>query len=72
MAVINVKGKQLTLPDKIVEAGEAAIRAALAPDFPDAMTMHFEVAGAAAGSAARVTNGAPAVVTSRSTATTKG
>ncbi len=70
MAVIQVKGKELTLPDKIVAAGESAIRAALAPDFPDAMTMHFEVAGQE--SAARVTDRGPAVVTSRSTATTKG
>ena len=71
MAVIKVRGKELTLPDRVVAAGEVAIRAALAPSFPDAATMQFEVAGANE-SAARVTDRSAAVITSRSTATTKG
>jgi hypothetical protein len=68
MATIQVKGKPIHLDDKIVEAGEDVIRAALAASFPDAATMDFHIVGQ---EAARVTERAPAVITSRSAATTK-
>lgn len=71
MATINVKGKKVFLDDKIVEAGDDVIRAALAASFPDAFTMDFTVEPQQ--QAATVTErGAPAVITSRSSAVTKG
>lgn len=70
MATISVKGKKVFLDDKIVEAGTDVIRAALAASFPDAATMDFSVVSEQ--QAARVTERAPAVITSRSAATTKG
>lgn len=70
MATISVKGKQVFLDDKIVEAGDHIIRAALAASFPDAATMEFSIVGKQ--QAASVTERAPAVITSRSAATTKG
>ncbi len=69
MATINVKGKQVFLDDKIVAAGDDVIRAALAASFPDAATMEFSVVGQE--QAARVAERAPAVITTRSAATTK-
>lgn len=69
MATINVKGKHVYLDDKIVQAGEDVIRAALAASFPDAATMEFSVVGEER--AAVVTERAPAVITTRSAATTK-
>lgn len=70
MAQVEVKGKRVFLDDAIVQAGDDVIRAALAASFPDAATMEFSVVGRE--SAARVTErSAPAVITSRSAATTK-
>lgn len=71
MATIKVKGKRVFLDDEIVKAGPDVIRMALAASFPDAATMDFEVVKEQ--QAARVTErSAPAVITSRSAATTKG
>lgn len=71
MAIVRVKGKAVHLDDKIVEGGDEYIRMALAASFPDAATMDFAVERPE--EAARVTErGAPAVITSRSAAVTKG
>ena len=64
MATIEVKGKKIFLDDKIVQAGDDVIRAALAASFPDAATMDFEVVSQQ--QAAHVTERAPAIITSRS------
>jgi len=64
MAVIHVGEKPITLPDEIVDAGEEAIRAALAVEIPDIENAEITIAKAAAA-------GAPAVVTSRSATVVK-
>lgn len=64
MAVVNVGEKQITLPDEIVDAGEEAIRAALAVEIPDIENAEISIAKATAV-------GAPAVVTSRSATVVK-
>jgi hypothetical protein len=70
MATVNVKGKKVFLDDQIVAAGDDVIRAALAASFPDAFTMDFTVESPEQA-AQVVERRAPAVITSRSAATTK-
>jgi len=62
MAVVNVGDKQITLPDEIVEAGEEAIRMALAVEIPDIENAEISI------DKPEVV-GAPAMVTDRKTAT---
>ena len=69
MATVLIRGKEVYLADDIVEAGDDMIRKALAASWPDAATMEFSVVGRE--QAATVSDRAPAVITSRSAATTK-
>ena len=56
MGVVHVGEKPITLPDEIIDAGEEAIRAALAVEIPDIENAEITIARAEA----------PAIVTSRS------
>jgi hypothetical protein len=75
LAEVIVKGKSRWLSQDIVDGGPDRIRMALAAAYPDAATMEIEVARPEKSEQlARVTEraAAPAVITSRSTAVTKG
>jgi hypothetical protein len=43
MAVVKIEGKPITLDDAIIDAGDAAIRAALSVDFPDVENAEIEI-----------------------------
>lgn len=67
MGLVNIGGKEITLDNAIIDAGPAAIKAALSVDFPDVENADIEVVG----------QRSPAIVTPRSAtvvkrATTKG
>jgi hypothetical protein len=65
MAIVKVEGKEVTLPDDVVKAGKAAIKALLAVNgFPAIENAHIEIAGGE--------NGAPAIVNVTPRSTGKG
>jgi Uma2 family endonuclease len=43
MAVLRIEGKEITLPDDVVKAGEAAIKAVLANSFPAIEKVHIRI-----------------------------
>jgi hypothetical protein len=48
MGVIKIEGKSVTLDDAIIDAGIAAIKAALSVDFPDVENADIEIIGSRA------------------------
>ena len=55
MATIKIEGKEVTLPDDVVKAGEDAIRAVLAANgFPAVEGAHIEIEGGKGGAPAIV------------------
>jgi aminoglycoside phosphotransferase (APT) family kinase protein len=54
MAVVTIDGKQVTLPDEIVELGKEAVRAALEIDFPGAANADIRIEGAKGSAPATV------------------
>jgi hypothetical protein len=55
MATIKIEGKEVTLPDDVVKAGEGAIRAVLAANgFPAVEGAHIEIEGGKGGAPAIV------------------
>lgn len=65
MGVIKIEGKPISLDDAIINAGDAAIRAALSVDFPDVENAEIEIERPN-------TPGAPAVATVVKRGTGKG
>jgi hypothetical protein len=53
MGVIKIEGKSVTLDDAIIDAGIAAIKAALSVDFPDVENADIEIIGSRAPGVAR-------------------
>lgn len=75
LAQIIVKGKPRWLSQDIVDGGPDRIRMALAAAYPDAATMEIDIpAPEKSEQLARVSerSSAPAVITTRSSAVTKG
>ena len=55
MATIKIEGKEVTLPDDVVKAGDGAIRAVLAANgFPAVEGAHIEIEGGKGGAPAIV------------------
>src|SRR5947209_11284952 len=60
MAIVKIEGKEITLPDDVVKAGDGAIRAVLAANgFPAVENADIQIAGSEKPGAPAIVNVAP-------------
>lgn len=70
MGLVSIDGKEVALDDLIIDAGDVAIRAALAADFPDTEDADIQIvrpAASVAASSVRVSQSRVSVVKKSST-----